>query len=375
MDGGRHSRELIKMLKDLDGRPIVCSECLNRENGSGLERALSIFSEEHVHFYVWGVYANDRNWSTRWGKSEFDPYNRMFHNTLLADGDPYSEQEIKWIKDFHFCAPGETMDPGIEITDRWQRDRIWRRMVLGPVKGFVSDSPQAVPAGYNSVNIALSFDAWKTDRDAFIESFGDKLRKASGKGLLVVPTLLTGSDGHDGRQIEYVRDVIGTFQHAPEIFAWNIYDGPTDPGAVTELFRAARECQSSHPLFMIPVLSLKEFPAGFDFKAAMVHGKTAGWDHFDFRDKEMENICSLVWNRSDVIAFNSASIMEKVGWIGAVARRYGRPVFAFLNGGSPAETGRVLDLLSRTQLYWWTTEKVQSQDLESFRFKPTNDWK
>ena len=269
VDGGIHSRALIKMLRDLDGRPIVCSECLNRENGSGIERTLSILSEEHVHFYVWGVYANDRNWSTRWGKSEFDPYNRMFHNTLLADGDPYSEQEIKWIKDFHFCAPGETMDPGIEITDRWQRDRIWRRMVLGPVKGFISDSPSSVSGGYNNINIALSYSEWKNDRGAFIKNLEERLTEAAERGVLVVPTLLSGRDGHDGRQAEYVRDVIGTFQHAPEIFAWNIYDGPTDYKAVNELFRAARESQSSHPLFMIPVLSLKEFPAGFDFKAAM----------------------------------------------------------------------------------------------------------
>ena len=99
-----------QMLKSLDDRPIVCSECLNRQNGSGIERSLAIFAEEHVHFYVWGLYSNDRNWNTGWRKSEFDQYARNFHNMLYADGTPYSQQEIQWVKDFHFCAPGETME-------------------------------------------------------------------------------------------------------------------------------------------------------------------------------------------------------------------------------------------------------------------------
>ena len=375
VDEGKPSREIIKMLRELDGRPIVCSECLNRENGSGIERALSIFAEEHVHFYVWGVYANDRNWSTRWGRSEFDPYNRMFHNVLLADGDPYSEQEIKWIKDFHFCAPGETMDPGIEITDRWQRDRVWKRMALGPVKGFVSESPKSVPEGYNCVSFPVSYRMWKEDPSALMNLVEDKLREAAKKNVLVVPTLLTSEDGHEERQYDYVKEVIGKFAHAPEIFAWNIYDGPSDALSVTKLFQSARSCQSTHPLFMLPIFALKEFPAGFDFKAAMVHGKTGGWDYFLFKDKESEQVCSQVWHLSDVIAFRSAFKMEYVGWIGAVARRYGRPVFAFLDGKAPADVAPVLDRLSRTQLYWWTSAALNKKDLDSFRFIPTNDWK
>mgnify|MGYP002621089629 CR=1 FL=1 len=255
VDGGIHSRALIKMLRDLDGRPIVCSECLNRENGSGIERSLSILSEEHVHFYVWGVYANDRNWSTRWGKSEFDPYNRMFHNVLFADGDPYSEQEIKWIKDFHFCKPGETMDPGIEITDRWQRDRVWKRMALGPVKGYVAESLQTVPDGFNSINMPVSYQLWKKDRTEFFNLFDKRLKESAERNILVVPTLLSSKDGHGGDQEEYVHDVISHYTHAPEIFAWNIYNGPTDATEALKLIKAARGCQSTHPLFLTDLIS------------------------------------------------------------------------------------------------------------------------
>ena len=67
--------------------------------------------------------------------------------------------------------------------------------------------------------------------------------------------------------------------------------------------------------------------------------------------------------------------MEYVGWIGAVARRYGRPVFAFLDGKAPADVAPVLDRLSRTQVYWWMSAALNKKDLDSFRFIPTNDWK
>ena len=373
-EDGKYSREMIRLLKELDGRPVVCTECLNRQNGSGIERALSIFAEEQVHFYVWGVYANDRNWSTRWRKSEFDPYARMFHNMLYADGDPCSPQEVQWIKDFHFCEPGETMDPGIEVTDRWQRDRVWKRMALGPVKGYVSDSPQAVPAGYNSVKVNVRYSDWKKDREAVCTNLKNTLKAAADKGCLVVPTLLTQQDGHDPEHAGYVRDIIHTFAHAREVFAWDIYDHPTDSAAVRALFKAARGCQSAHPLFMVPAIGLEEFPEGFDYKAAMVHGKTAGWEHFQFADKKMEQVCSLAWNLSDVIAYDSPFALESAGWIGAVARRYGRPVFAFLQGKAAGDRNAVLDLLSRTQLYWWTTENLGAAQLAAFRFQPVTDW-
>ena len=125
---------------------------------------------------------------------------------------------------------------------------------------------------------------------------------------------------------------------------------------------------------MVPALSLKPFPEGFDYRAALVHGKTAGWTHFDFKDKDQEGICSQVWNLSDVIAFGSPFSLEQAGWIGAVARRYGRPVFAFLEGKPAGNPDEVLNLLSSTQLYWWTGEDLGADRLASFRFIPFNDW-
>jgi len=373
VEDGKYSRRTIQMLKSLDDRPIVCSECLNRQNGSGIERSLAIFAEEHVHFYVWGLYSNDRNWNTGWRKSEFDQYARNFHNMLYADGTPYSQQEIQWVKDFHFCAPGETMDPGTEVTERWQMDRIWRRMSLGPVKGFVGDDPGAVPEGYNCVKVAVSYQDWRKDAEALYRKFGETLKAAREKGILAVPVLLTEKDGHEEAHAGYVNAFIHKFAHAPEILAWDIYEHPSDADAVRGLFRSARSCQSTHPVFMVPALSLKPFPEGFDYRAALVHGKTAGWTHFDFKDKAQEGICSQVWNLSDVIAFGSPFSLEQAGWIGAVARRYGRPVFAFLEGKPAGNPDEVLNLLSSTQLYWWTGEDLGADRLASFRFRPLND--
>lgn len=373
VDNGSFLKGVIKHLKAMDKRPIVCSECLNRQNGSGIERTLSILAWEHIHFYVWGVYANDRNWSTRWSKSEFTPYARMFHNMLYADGDPYSEQEIEWIKNFHFCREGEVFDPGIEYTDRWRHDRIWRRMAAGPVKGFITDELSRVPQGYNNVRISLSYDLWVKDSKALFAGVDAILSDAESKGIQVLPTLLSSSDGDKDKLAAYVGDVIKHYAFDNCIFAWNLCDSPSDVDVVTSLFKTARGCQASQPVFMTPVVKLKEFPENFDYVTAMVHGRTGGWEHFDFAGPADENVCAQVWRLSDVIAFRSDSNCNHIGWIGAVARRYGRPVFLFVNGGMETETlDKCLKLFADTQLYWWTSSVICKETLDSFRFNILN---
>lgn len=370
---GAFLKGVIEQLKAMDDRPIVCSECLNRQNGSGIERTLSILAREHVHFYVWGVYANDRNWSTRWSKSEFSPYARMFHNMLYADGDPYSEQEIDWIRNYHFCKEGEEVDPGIEYTERWRHDRIWRRMATGPVKGFIGDDPNRVPEGYNNVRVSLSYDSWAKDSKAMFTTFDEILSAAESKGLQVLPTLLRSSDGDKDKLSAYIADVIRHYAFDNVISAWNLCDAPSAPEAVASFFRAARGCQASQPLFMTPDVKLKEFPEGFDFVGAMVHGRTGGWEHFDFTDPVEESVCAQVWSLSDIIAFQSDPDCNHIGWTGAVARRYGRPVFVFINGGMESSTtGDCLKLFADTQLYWWTTSVIRKDTLDSFSFNVLN---
>lgn len=373
MADGAYLKKVIARMKAMDDRPIVCSECLNRQNGSGIERTLSILAQEHVHFYVWGVYSNDRNWNTRWSRSEFDPYARMFHNVLYADGDPYSEQEIQWIKDYHFCEEGEVLDPGLEYTERWRHDRIWRRMVTGPVKGFVTEDIGSVPEGYNNALISISHDSWLKDSDAAFAKFDEVLSAAEAKGIQVIPTLLKPGEVSKDKAVEFVRDVVKHYAHHNAIYAWNLCDAPSDIETVTAIFKAARSCQASQPMFMTPSFSLKEFPADFNYAAAMVHGRTGGWEHFDFASPEMEQICAKVWSLSDVIAYHSDTDSNHIGWTGAVARRYGRPVFVFVDGNIKDESVKgCLDLFANTQLYWWTSSTICKETLDSFGFNTVN---
>jgi hypothetical protein len=138
---------MMKKLRSISNRPLVATEVIGRTIGGTFGRTLTLFSKYHVNFYMWGMYESDNNWDVSWGMSSFKPYEPMFNYLLHPDGSPYDYRELAWIRKFHFAGPGEKVDPGAEVTERWSKWRAWK-WATGPVKGFSYMPKRSVNAGF-----------------------------------------------------------------------------------------------------------------------------------------------------------------------------------------------------------------------------------
>lgn len=375
--------KMLDYIKSLGNRPIICTECLTRVNGSGVARSLAVFAKYKVNFYVWGLYVNDRNWEVRWRKSTYDPYEPMFHNLLYSDGDIYDAREIELIRNFRFAEPGENLDEGIEITDRWTHERAWKWMVGGPVRGtnIVSDTKKVAAQGYNSVRIRLYYSDWKNHKEDFFTRFDNSLKDASAQGLTVMPVLLDDDDVMNGAIAlgEYVNNVIDRYYSDSRILAWELYHKPGEKvkdtkqlmDIVSTVFRYARNVYSNQPLTMTPVVDVKPFEAGFDPWEALVHGHTGGWGRLNYSGGSSPDLIYKIWSLSDVVSFATDMPTPETGWLISICYRFGRPIFCtdwkYDNDETMATT---LQRFAMSHVFWFASKSVTTQKINSFRFIP-----
>ena len=83
-------------------RPIICTEYMARKNGSTFEGSLPIAKKYHVGAINWGFVAGKTQtyypWDS-WQHPYVDHQPAMwFHDIFHADGKPYSEQEVAFIR-------------------------------------------------------------------------------------------------------------------------------------------------------------------------------------------------------------------------------------------------------------------------------------
>ena len=375
--------DMLDYIKSLGDRPIVCTECLTRVNGSGLARSLAVFAKYKVNFYSWGLFVNDRNWEVRWRKSTYDPYEPMFHNLLYSDGDIYDARDIELIRNYHFVSDGEEFDEGIEISDRWTHERVWRWMVCGPVKGtnIISDVKDTASKGYNSVRVRFYYADWKNHRDEFFKKLDQCLQNASSQGLTVMPVLLDDGDVPNGSVAlgKYVNDVINRYYSDNRVLAWELYCKPgekvKDTNLLMELvgtvFRYARNVYPNQPMTMTPVVNVKPFKEGFDPWQALVHGHTGGWGELDYSGGSNSNLVYKIWSLSDVISFATDMPTPEAGWLISMCYRFGRPIFCtdwrFDNDETANST---LKRFAMSHVFWFASKPVSTNQINSFRFIP-----
>ena len=84
-----------------DGRPLLCTEWLDRVHGNTIEGILPLLHEERVAGYHWGL-VNGRtqthlSWESRPGMP--DPVIWQ-HDLFRADGTPFSADEVRCFKSF-----------------------------------------------------------------------------------------------------------------------------------------------------------------------------------------------------------------------------------------------------------------------------------
>ncbi|MGZ4972439.1 MAG: endo-1,4-beta-xylanase [Limisphaerales bacterium] len=83
-------------------RPIVCSEYMARPMGSTFNPVLGYLKEQHVGAYNWGFVSGKTQtifpWDS-WEKQYGDEPPTWFHDIFRADGTPYNQEEVRYIRE------------------------------------------------------------------------------------------------------------------------------------------------------------------------------------------------------------------------------------------------------------------------------------
>lgn len=95
-------RRKIAALKTY-GRPLMCTEYLARASGNTFENVLPILKEEQIAAINWGLVSGKTNTIYPWisWDSAFTSEPAVWHHDIFrADGTPYSEEEVAFLKEF-----------------------------------------------------------------------------------------------------------------------------------------------------------------------------------------------------------------------------------------------------------------------------------
>jgi hypothetical protein len=95
------AEQIIRRLR-VYGRPLFCTEWLNRPGGSRFESHLPLWIQENVAAYQWGLFAGKTQTYLHWEKDNNPPdgmpeiwQHDIFHN----DGTPYDPEEMAFIRE------------------------------------------------------------------------------------------------------------------------------------------------------------------------------------------------------------------------------------------------------------------------------------
>ena len=271
--------------------------------------------------------------------------------------------------------------------DEHVHERAWRWMATGPLKGFDIGSAETVgnkTDGYNAVRMKLECSDWLADSTAFYDDVERRFDAAAAKGLAVVPVLLSDDDFGIGHQslAEYVGAVVGKYYCDTRVKTWELYHHPGEKVAdgealqelVTLIFRHARNQYANQPLMMTPYVEVKDFDEGFDYKGAMIHGRTAGWDRLVYGGGSSAELCYKIWSLSDVVSFSSVQAAPEAGWLASICYRFGRPVFCTgWTAPGDADVEALLERFATSHVFWFSEGNALAADqLSAFRFKQTS---
>ncbi len=83
------------------GRPLICTEWMNRPLGSTIASILPIFYQDRVGSMFWGLVNGETQTNYHWGSKAGDPLPRVWqHDILSGDLTPYDQNEIELLKKY-----------------------------------------------------------------------------------------------------------------------------------------------------------------------------------------------------------------------------------------------------------------------------------
>lgn len=308
---------MVARIRKMDQRPIVCTECMTRPNGSTYSRTLYDFARYHINFYTWGLYACDANWEVKWSRSTFYNWEPMFHNLLYADGEPIDEHDLPLIAGFRFTDTNE--DPGAEWTERWAPRRAWRWMSRPTARGLVCNDISKATAAilthrndglYNTVAVRIAYSEYNSNANSLYSKFNSLLSTAASAGFTVIPILLTSDQQNVNAAslANYAYNFILKYYTDRRIQAWCVYeqtkqtDATKLPSLLPAILHKARYAFPNQPIFVTPMADENTVP-----------------------DAEGTDVSNLLWRLSDVCTINGEA---SATWLGQLAAVYQRPIYS-----------------------------------------------
>lgn len=94
------ARRIDEIVKMAGGRPVICTEWMNRPLGSTVKNCLALFKEADIGCLAWGLVNGKTQTHLKWGhRPEMLPYKGPWqHDLFRGDFTPYDPQEIAIIK-------------------------------------------------------------------------------------------------------------------------------------------------------------------------------------------------------------------------------------------------------------------------------------
>ena len=95
--------EVLRRVNELKNynRPLLCTEYIAREYQNTFENILPIFNDNKIGAYNWGLVSGKTNtiypWKS-WDSTYTRPPKKWHHDIFYRDGNPYSSEEIEFIK-------------------------------------------------------------------------------------------------------------------------------------------------------------------------------------------------------------------------------------------------------------------------------------
>lgn len=269
---------------------------------------------------------------------------------------------------------------------RWMSGTVTKGLAYASLdkalKGLREMESAGSAAPYNSLSVALDYRAFAGDREGLMSNLDSLMNMAGRLGMTVLPQLLTDSYLNMPMSMlnAYVECVLKAYAQDSRIAAWDLYnkvcstsrDVKKATQVLDELFATARATGAQQPIYATPSVTAKPITGDFDYVDALVHGHSNGWGRLAHGGGDV-GLTYHIWCMSDVIAYSSSQTSPHLGWVNAMACKFGRPLFCAEWKPATSEiSSKTMDIFEDMHVNWYVNGTLDAESVDAFGYLPVS---